>query len=305
MSATAVVRSARDLLDEAGLHGAFLVRNLDTGEEIGFDADTPYPSASLVKVPLAVAVLERVARGELDPAMAVDVPPGRITTPGPTGLSRFRHPARLAVDDLLYLSTCISDGVAADALFDLTPPAAVAAELRRLRVEGIAVRHRISDLTETPAEHLGPEAHLAHSLAIGAATAGQGHPVAQLDVTRANAGSARAFVDLLHALWRPSAIHETTAARVRALMGDNLLRQRLAPDFTSDASRWSSKTGTLLHLRHEVGVVDHADGQSYAVAALTASRVPAVAQPGSEATMAQVARTLHDYLRTGTLPWWG
>ncbi|MFC4150023.1 serine hydrolase [Micromonospora mangrovi] len=306
MSAVAVVRHAQDLLDEAGLHGAYLVRNLDTGAEIGFDADTPYPAASLVKVPLAVAVLERVARGELDPATPIEVPPSRITTPGPTGLSRFRHPARIAVDDLLYLSTCISDNVAADALFDLVPPAAVAAELRRLRIDGIAVRHRVGDLTDTPAERLGPEdVHLAHSLAIGATTPGRGHPVAQLDVTRANAGSARAFVDLLHALWRPSTIHETVAARVRALMGDNLHRQRLAPDFTSDVSRWSSKTGTLLHLRHEVGVVEHADGQSYAVAALTASRVPAVAQPGSEATMAQVARSLHDHLRTGVLPWWG
>ncbi len=305
MSATAVVRNAQDLLDEAGLHGAFLVRNLDTGAEIGFDADTPYPAASLVKVPLAVAVLERIERGEIDPAMPMDVRPGRITTPGPTGLSRFRHPARIAVDDLLYLSTCISDNVAADALFDLVPPTAVAAELGRLRLSGIAVRHRVGDLADTPAERLGPdEVHLAHSLAIGAATPGQGHPVAQLDITRANTGSARAFVDLLHALWRPSAIQESTAARVRALMGNNLHRQRLAPDFTSDAFRWSSKTGTLLHLRHEVGVVDHQDGQSYAVAALTASRVPAAAQPGSEATMAQVARSLHDHLRAGVLPWW-
>ncbi|MFI2713954.1 serine hydrolase [Micromonospora sp. NPDC018662] len=306
MSATTVVRDARDLLDEAGLDGAFLVRDLDTGAEIGFDTDTPYPMASLVKVPLAVAVLERIARGELDPAAPVDVLPGRITTPGPTGLSRFRHPARIAVDDLLYLSTSISDSVAADALFELVPPTAVATELRRLRVDGITVRHRAGDLADTPAERLGPDhAHLAHSLAIGAATPGQGHPVAQLDVTRANAGSARAFADLLHALWRPSAIQEATAARVRALMGENLHRQRLAPDFTSDASRWSSKTGTLLHLRHEAGVVEHADGRSYAVVAFTASRVPAVAQPGSEATMAQVARSLHDHLRTGALPWWG
>lgn len=305
MTASAVVRNARKLLDEAGLHGSFLVRNLDSGEEIGVDTDVEHPIASLVKVPLAVAVLERAIRGELDLAMPVDVVPGRLTTPGPTGLSRFRHPARIALDDLLYLSTSISDGVAADALFDLTPPAMVAAELRRLGIEGIAVRHRISDLTDTPAERLGPDdAHLAHTLAIGAAIPGQGHPVAQLDVSRANAGSARALVDLLHAIWRPSAIPPTTATRVRELMGDTLHRQRLAPDFTSDASRWSSKTGTLLHLRHEVGVVDHMDGQSYAVAALTASRVPAVQQPGSEATMAQVARTLHDYLRTGALPWW-
>jgi beta-lactamase class A len=62
-------------------------------------------------------------------------------------------------------------------------------------------------------------------------------------------------------------------------------------------TRWSSKTGTLLNLRHEVGVVEHADGQTFAVATLTQSRVPAVAQPGAEALMSQVARTLRGELR--------
>jgi DNA-binding transcriptional LysR family regulator len=85
--------------------------------------------------------------------------------------------------------------------------------------------------------------------------------------------------------------------RVRGLMADNLLRHRLAPDFSSDASMWSSKTGTLLNLRHEFGVVEHADGQVFGIAVLTESRVPAVHQPGAEALMAQVARTLRDHLR--------
>ncbi|WP_133904348.1 serine hydrolase [Actinophytocola oryzae] len=288
----------RDLLDEGGLRGSFLVRDLDTGDELGIDPDAEFPIASLVKLPLAIATLERVARGELDAAARIDVTPGRGTARGPTGLSRFRHPATVAVDDLLYLSTAISDSTAADALFAMTPPAAVAAELRRLGHDGIAIRHLTGDLAQTPAERLAPaDAHLAHSLAINAATDGDGHPIAQLDVSRANTGSARAFTDLLQALWRPSKIHPDAAARVRELMADNLLRQRLTPDFAADASRWSSKTGTLLNLRHEVGVVEHADGQAFAVAALTQSRVPAVTQPGAEAQMAQVARTLRDELR--------
>ncbi|MFD5745679.1 serine hydrolase, partial [Streptomyces massasporeus] len=47
----------------------------------------------------------------------------------------------------------------------------------------------------------------------------------------------------------------------------------LAPDFSSDATVWSSKTGTLLNLRHETGVVEHADGQAFAVTALTESHL--------------------------------
>nr|WP_246425812.1 serine hydrolase [Streptomonospora nanhaiensis] len=294
-----MVRGLCAELDEGGLHGSFLVRDLDTGEELGIEPDLEFPIASLVKVPLAAATLDRIARGELDGAARLHVEPGRVTTPGPTGITRFRHPVDIAVDDLLYLAVALSDGAASDALFGLTPPEEVAAWLRSAGLHGITVRrHLMSDLLDTPAERLDPEdLHLAYALAIEAQTAGRGHRLRQLDVSRSNSGSARAMVDLLEALWRPSAVPEGVAARVRELMAANVLRHRLAPDFASDAARWSSKTGTLLNMRHEAGVVEHADGRTFAVAALTASRVAAMVQPGAEALMGRVARALRDHLR--------
>lgn len=55
---------------------------------------------------------------------------------------------------------------------------------------------------DTPAERFGRgEIHLAHSLAIDSATAGQGHAIPQLDISRASSGSARAFVNLIEELW--------------------------------------------------------------------------------------------------------
>ncbi|WP_338672148.1 serine hydrolase [Streptomyces sp. SCSIO 30461] len=290
----------REELEDGGLAGSFLVRDLHTGDELGIEPDTERPVASLTKIPLALATLERIRRGELDGSAAIDVQPGRVTAPGPTGLSRFRHPARVAVDDLLYLSVSLSDSTAADALFALTPPEQVADVLRELGLHhGLTVRHTMRELADTPAEHLGSaQGHLAQALAIDAGTGGGGHRLPQLDVTRANTGTARAFADLLGALWTtPSPVDPWTAEQARTLMANNVLRQRLAPDFSSDASTWSSKTGTLLNLRHEVGVVEHADGQAFAVAVLTESRVPASSQPGAEALMAQVARRLRDELR--------
>ncbi|MEU5608094.1 serine hydrolase [Streptomyces sparsogenes] len=294
----ALLRDLRGRLRDGGLRGYLLVRDLHTGEELGIDPDVPLPSASLVKVPLALATAERVRRGELDGATMLDVRPGGVTTPGPTGLSRFRHPARIAVDDLLYLSTCLSDNSAADALFDLTPPARVAGLLHELGLRGLTVRHTMRELGDTPVERFdATQAHLAHALAIDAGTSGRGHRLPQLDTTRANTGSARAWVELLQALWTPSKIHPDVAARVRGLMSQNVIRHRLAPDFSSDATTWSSKTGTLLNLRHEIGVVEHSDGQSFAIAALTESLVPAGTQPGADALMAQAARALRDHLR--------
>lgn len=298
MSDARVVRELRRMLDDAGLRGSFCVRDLHGGEEIGIEPDLEFAVASLVKVPLAVATLERVRTGELDGAARVTVRPG--ATPGTFGLSHFRHRVSVAVDDLLYLSVAVSDNAAADALFALTPPAEVAAVLDGLGVRGITVRHTIGELSATVASHLGPgDAHYAHFLASEAGTAGRGHRIPQLDVTRANSGTARAYLNLVQELWTPSRIDPGVAARVRELMGANVLRQRLAPDFASDAARWSSKTGTLLNLRHEVGVVEHADGQVFGVAALTESRVPAAEQPEAEAVMAHVARALRDHLRQG------
>ncbi|MFJ3951772.1 class A beta-lactamase-related serine hydrolase [Streptomyces sp. Je 1-4] len=298
MNAERVTQELRGVLAGAGLSGSFLVRDLFTGEEIGIDPDVEFPVASLVKVPLAVAVLDRIHDGRLDGAAMIDVEPGRIASPGPVGLSRFRHPARIAIDDLLYLSTALSDSVAADALFALVPPTEVNQTLRDAGISGIAVRNPLRDLVETPAEQFDPDdVHLAHSLAIGSRTAGRGHPIPQLDVSRANSGSARAFVDLLEALWVPGRLPSGVAAHVRSLMAHNVMRHRLAPDFSSDASKWSSKTGTLLNLRHEAGVVEHDDGGTFAIAALTESKVPAATQPAAEALMAQVARALHDHLR--------
>lgn len=298
MSDGRVIRELRDRLADGGLHGSFLVRDLETREEIGIDPDTEFPVASLVKLPLAVAVLARIGEGALDGSTLIDITPGQLTSGGPQGLGRFRHPARVAVDDLLYLAVAVSDNTASDALFDLVPPQEVDRVLRAAGINGIAVRHRMEELTGTPAQRLGAgEVHLAQSLAIGSGTPGGGHAIPQLDMSHANTGSARAFVDLLEALWAPARIPSGVAAQARALLGENLLRHRLAPDFSSDASRWSSKTGTLLNLRHEAGVVEHDDGGTFAVAALTESRVPAAIQPAAEAVMGEVARELHDQLR--------
>ncbi|MCQ4040868.1 serine hydrolase [Streptantibioticus rubrisoli] len=298
MNTQRAIRELRAMLKEAGLSGSFLVRDLATGDELGITPDVELPIASLVKVPLAVAVLQRVQDGRLDGAAMIDVPPGRNTSPAQVGLSRFRHPARIAVEDLLYLSTALSDNTASDALFGLVPPADVNRTLVNAGITGITIRHLMRELIQTPVQRFEPrDVHLAQSLAIGSRTAGHGHPLSQLDVTRTNSGTARACVDLLQALWVPVHVPAEVAAQVRSLMGANVVRHRLAPDFSSDATRWSSKTGTLLNLRHEIGVVEHDDGSRYAIAALTESTVPAATQPTAEAVMAHVARSLHDRLR--------
>lgn len=296
---TASVRAeVRATLKEAGLRGSFLVRDLDSGDTLGLDPDIVIPLASLVKVPLALTIAERIESGELDPAMMIDVQPGQTATAGPVGISRFRHPARVALEDLLYMTVSVSDNAAADELFALAPPADVMSTLRAVGIAGITIRHNMRPLMETPIERLdASEAHLAHALAIGAGTPDGAHLVTQLNVSQTSTGTATTYAEVLAEIWNPQTIRPAAAARVRELMRHNVFRQRLAPDFASDSMTWYSKTATLLNLRHEAGVVEHADGQRIAVIALSESLVPAAVQPGAEAQIALAARRLHDELR--------
>lgn len=302
---SAVERLVRDLtrdLDDAGLTGCFLARDLETGEEVGHRADEPVPVASLVKLPLALVVLDLVRRGEIDGAAPLKLDAQASSLPGGVGSSRFLHPAQVAVDDAVYLSVSLSDNVATDALFDLVTPQDVTARLRELGLADLVVRHPIGDLSQTPAEALPDTPDLAHVLAATGGTSGGGHRVRQLDVSRASSGTARTLVDLLALVWAEDGpVHPGVAARLRWLLGQNVHRQRLWPDLASDSATWSSKTGTVLNLRHEAGVVEHADGDRHAIAVLTGSRVAAAVQPAAEATMGHVARRLHDHLRSRTI----
>ncbi len=294
-------RMLRDLdreLDAAGLRVSLLVRDLRTGRELGIRPDEVLPVASLAKVPLAVAVLERVASGEIAGDRRIRVEPGRIETPGAVGIPRFRHPVEVAVDDLLYLAVSFSDGGAADALFELASPVTVTELLVARGFPGIIVRHGIRDLTDTILERLGAEGEaVAHAAALSPRTRGGGHAIPQLDAASASVGSARGFAELFASLWADAPWHPSTASRMRELLASNVHRQRLAPDFSSDSATWSSKTGTLLHLRHEVGVVEHDDGDAFVVAALSESRIAARVQPAAEALLGRAARRMRDALR--------
>jgi beta-lactamase class A len=291
-----VLREASDALDDAGLTASITVRDLESGRELALDPDAAYPLASVVKLPLALDVLLAARNGHLDLAEPVTIRP-ETRTAGLTGLCRYEHPTTIAVEDLLYLAVCVSDDTAADALFERRSPAQVTERLRDLGIMQITVRHSIRNLHETLAERLEPEElPQALVLAIRASTNGGGHLIPQLDVTHANAGTSRAVVDLLERIWTDPALADEHAS-IRRLLGMNLMRHRLAPDLESDDAAWFSKTGTFLHLRHEVGVLEHADGARIAIAALSESSVPARIQPGAEQALGYATRLLHDQVR--------
>lgn len=291
----AAAAAVRDDWAATGLDGSFWVRDLDTGRELGFAPDRGWALASLIKLPIALVVLDRVATGVLDAARSVRLAPD-TRTPGPTGLGAFSHPAQVAVEDLVLLMLSISDNAAADALLDLVPPAEVAAAAVDWGVPALVCRHRMRDLYDAVDRVAHDLPHGLH-LAVQGSTRGGGHVVEMLDPAHANAGTARSLVDLLEAIWDDRISTPPATARLRELMARQVTRHRLAAEIASDRVTVRSKTGTFLHLRHEAGVVETAAGDRLAMAALTASRVPTTVQPEAELAIARAARRALEQLR--------
>lgn len=292
---TRAVARAREAMAAAGLRGAALVRNIDTGAELGFEVDVPFPMASLVKVPLGATVLALAGRGRIDLDQRVRIDDGNRAM-GWTGISRFTRPVDVAIGDLLYLSIAVSDNAAAELLFDAAPPEAVNAWLASAGLSGILVRHPIGELYRTLADRVSAaDARLVHELVVAADLSGSAQLIPQLDVAAANVSSARAFGDLLTALWS-GAIDDAVASPLRELLRANVFQQRLAPEFISESSTWASKTGSFLHLRHEAGVVEHASGERYAVVVLARGSAAGAFHPTADQAMGRAARELHDAL---------
>ncbi|MFL4952626.1 serine hydrolase [Streptomyces sp. MMS24-I31] len=278
-----------------GVRGSFLARHLGTGEQLGFDADAPVPLASVVKVPLALVVLDRIATGRLDAARPVTVDPATSSV-GSTGLAAFRHPATVALGDLVLSMLSVSDNAAGDALFDVVPPEEVHARLRTWGCSGIRVRHRLNRMYECAAGAAGNDFSLALELAIRDDRSGR-HTIETLDPAHANLGTATALVDLLQRVWRDEIAHRGATAELRRLMGLQVFTQRLSSELRADTLRVSGKTGTFLHLRHEIGVVEAESGDRIAMAALTRCDRRAGRAPDIDLAIGAGARDAFEALR--------
>ncbi|MEQ7126025.1 serine hydrolase [Actinopolymorpha sp. B11F2] len=278
-----------------GVQGHLLARNISTGDQFGFDVDTPLPMASVVKVPLALAVLQRTATGALDAARQITIDPGAASF-GPTGIAAYRHPVTIAVGDLVYQMLSVSDNAAADTLVDLVGVDGVQQSLREWGCTDIKIRHRMQRMYDCAAGVAGNDFGLAMELAIKSESTGH-HVIELLDPGRGNVASAEALVDLLQRVWLDQIAVPAATAELRRLMSLQVFTYRLSSDLRTDTLRVSGKTGSFLHLRHEIGVVEAESGDRVAIAALTRSTRRAMIAHDVDLAIGAAARSAFEALR--------
>ncbi len=115
---TGTLRRTLDTLARAhrGVVG-YVVRDLDGGWELAERGDEPFPTASLIKVPVLVTVFDLVAQGRLSlddrlTVLAIDMVPGSGI------LQHLHHGLTITVRDAAWLMTTISDNTATNLLLD-------------------------------------------------------------------------------------------------------------------------------------------------------------------------------------------
>lgn len=279
---------------EAGVVGWLHAVDLDTGRELGVRQDETVVLASVFKVPLLVAFFRRAAAGGLDPVEQVTLPSG-VRVAGPTGTSVLLDEVRMSLRDLACLMITVSDNTAADAVLD--------------RVGLDHVNRALADLGLTRTRVTGSAADLHASLMADAGVAdpadlwgrltdpGMTGRLTALDPARSSRGTPRELTGLLAAIWRDEAAPPAECAQMRRMLGLQIWPHRLAAGFPYDDVLVSGKTGTLLTLRNEIGVVEYPDGGRYALAVFTRARSTAATHPRADAAIGTAARLAVQELR--------
>src|SRR5919197_2840278 len=115
---------------------------LESRESTELRGDERFPMHSVHKVPIAMAVLQRLDREELKLDQRVKVEPSDYTRKGMYSPVRDKYPAgtELTIAELLRYTICESDGSASDVLMKLIGgPASVMAFLEEIQVPDIQV----------------------------------------------------------------------------------------------------------------------------------------------------------------------
>lgn len=114
----------------AGITG-ISIRNLTTAESLSIRGDEKYPSASLIKVPVLVALLDEVQNGR----MQLDERSSLIARDRVGGSGILKHMASgtaLTIEDLAWLMITLSDNTATNLLLDKLDIATVGSKMEAL-----------------------------------------------------------------------------------------------------------------------------------------------------------------------------
>jgi beta-lactamase class A len=283
-----------EIFEQAKLTGFMHAVELESGAETGLAADEPVVLASVFKLPVLLELFRQHHAGELDATALIDVPvAGR--TAGPTGLSLMRDPLKASLRDLAFQMIVVSDNAATDVVCAHVGLDNVNRTMASLGLEQTRVTADCAGVFQSIADDLGV-ASMAEFNRLPTwddfTSMRACHPP-----TAQHVSTPREMTTLLSLIWQDQAGSPEACADVRSILLAQVWPHRLASGFPEDTMRTGGKTGTLITIRNEVGVVeDLVAGKRYAVAVFTRESELRSKNPTVDAAIGRAARTAVDAL---------
>lgn len=276
---------------------------LDDGRAAGVNAQTGFPMASTVKVPVAVHILSLVDAGRLDLQQQVLLKEGDIY-PGMGGPidTHLSAGSAITVRDLLHMMLTVSDNNATDILIKLGGgPQAVQARLRALGIDGIRVdryiwemlAHYYGDDTASARDPLSPQAY-ARLEAQPRSDEQRRQLRARYEADPRDTATPQAMATLLARIWRGQVLQPAMTAVLQQIMRDCLTGEHRLKGLLPEGTVVAHKTGTVGSVANDVGVIDLPAGRGQAVVAVYVKSP--LAGEDRDRIIAELARATHDYL---------
>jgi beta-lactamase class A len=257
-----------------GIVGVAVI-DLATGDTLAIRGDEPFPTASIIKVPVLVEVFHQVEHGRLhldDPIVLLDVD----KRPGSGLLQHLSAPLQLTVRDAALLMIALSDNTATNLLVDKVGIRSVGVRMDSLGLPRTKLHSKVFDR----ASSIAPDSSARWGLG----------------VTTPNE-----MARLLAMIYRGEAVSPEASKEMMRMLRAQFYGEGI-PRYLPPGTTVAHKTGSINESRHDCGIVSSREPQrDYVLCVLTKENRDTSWRIDNEAhvLIADLARIVHEGL-TGT-----
>jgi beta-lactamase class A len=282
------------------------VQRIGGGPVYTLNAGQTFPMASTFKIAVAGAVLARIDKGDfkLDTMVTVD-PAVWVQSAGIA--EQMKHPGvALSVHNLLELMLTRSDNTATDVMVTQAGgPAAVTAWLRKVgvtsgqRIDADTARLIYRALGITPGPGTFRE-NIDRAFAADPSKRDMDQkrlPNIPFNNDPRDASTPEAMVQLLAAIQSGKALSASSTKALIEIMERCITGEKRLKGLLPQNTVVAHKTGTLMSIANDVGIVTMPDGSKFAIAVFVKSDTKGV--DTQERVIAEIARTAYDHYLLG------
>ena len=273
------VARIQNYADEFGGRVGLAAKSITTGKAIAVNADTLFPTASVIKLPVLVELFYQFKEGKLTPGKPI--PLADRARVGGDGILRYFHEGQtLQLIDIATLMIILSDNTATNYVIDQLGKShdeKLEAVNRRMRALGLKNTKLLNKLYSLKTKKNTEEAR---RFGIGVSSPGD-------------------MVRLLEKLVRGEVVNKTVSDEIIGILKNQMDKSQAARflPFAEDTTLWiANKTGSLDDRKIDLGIVSSASGR-YVYAIFCDNSADLGEQPDNMATLAaaKISRLLYEH----------